>query len=278
MKTIIASTLAALLCAAPARAAPQRIVSLNPCLAVILVNGADRDQSAALSHLSREDTSTIVALANSLPSTSESAEEVMSLAPDLVLTSQHSSLATRNALDRLSITTALFGEPQTITESIAQVREIAALVGHADRGEELAARITAAVDAAAPPQGSKQITALLFQSNGFSTGHGSLLDELMTQSGFINAAARYGLVGWGNIGLERVVADPPQILLAGEARPDKPTWADRILRHPALARLEGRMQRATFPDRLLYCAGPVLIEAADALHRAHNQALSGTRP
>ncbi len=276
MKTLIASALAALLCAAPARAAPprstpQRIVSLNPCLDVILVNVADKDQIAALSHFSREDTSTIVDLAKTLPSTSESAEEVMSLAPDLVLTSQHSSLATRNALDRLSITTALFGEPQTIAESIAQVREIAALVGHADRGEDLAARITAAVDAAAPPQGSQQITALLFQSNGFSTGHGSLLDELMTHAGFINAAERYGLVGWGNIALERVVADPPQILLAGEARPDKPTWADRILRHPALARLEGRMQRATFPDRLLYCAGPVLIEAADALRRAHAQ-------
>lgn len=271
MKTFIAASLAALLCAAPAHAEPKRIVSLNPCLDVILVNVADREQIAALSHFSRQDTSTIVELANSLPSTSETAEEVMSFAPDLVLTSRHSALATRNALDRLDIQTVLFNEPQNIQQSIAQVLQVAAVVGHPERGEELVARIEAAIDASAPPQGSPLVGALIFQSNGFSTGRGSLLDELMRRAGFINVADRYGLFGWGNIPLERVLDDPPQILLAGQARADKPTWADRILRHPALKSLEGRMQRATFPDKLLYCAGPVLIEAAKALHDARAQ-------
>jgi iron complex transport system substrate-binding protein len=271
MKSFIAASLAALVCAGAAQAAPQRVVSLNPCLDVILVNVADREQIAALSHFSRQDTSTIIELANSVPSTSESAEEVMSFAPDLVLTSRHSSLATRNALKRVGIETRLFGEPQTIAESLIQVRAIGALVGHPERGEELATRIMAAVEAAAPPQGSPLVGALLFQSNGFSTGRGSLLDELMRYAGFINVADRYGLRGWGNIPLERVLADPPQLLLAGQARADKPTWADRILRHPALTKLEGRMQRATFPDSLLYCAGPVLIPAAQALHDAHAQ-------
>lgn len=271
MKSFIAASLAAVFCAGPVQAAPQRVVSLNPCLDVILVSVADREQIAALSHFSRQDTSTIVEIAKALPSTSESAEEVMSLKPDLVLTSRHSALATRNALDRLDIQTALFTEPQNITQSIAQVLQVAALVGHPERGEELVARISAAIEKSAPPQDSPLVGALIFQSNGFSTGRGSLLDELMRHAGFINVADRYGLYGWGNIPLEQVLSDPPQILLAGEARPDKPTWADRILRHPALKSLEGRMQRATFPDRLLYCAGPVLIQAAEALHDARAQ-------
>src|SRR4051794_24237649 len=51
--------LAAMVIHGSAWAAPQRVVSLSPCLDVILVNVADRDQIAALSHFSREDTSTI---------------------------------------------------------------------------------------------------------------------------------------------------------------------------------------------------------------------------
>ena len=271
-RTFIAAAFAALMLAAPAQAEVRRVVSLNPCLDVILVNVADREQIAALSHFSRDPiSSTIAELSKSFPMSYESAEEVLSFTPDLVLTSRHSALATRNALARLDIQTALFTEPQNITQSIAQVLQVAALVGHPERGEELVARISAAIEKSAPPQGSPLVGALIFQSNGLSTGRGSLLDELMRHAGFINVADRYGLYGWGNIPLEQVLSDPPQILLAGEARPDKPTWADRILRHPALKSLEGRMQRATFPDRLLYCAGPVLIQAAEALHDARAQ-------
>jgi iron complex transport system substrate-binding protein len=71
-----------------------------------------------------------------------------------VLTGRHSSLATRNALDRLKIPTALFGVPETVAESLEQVREVAAKVGHPERGEALVARIEAALAAAAPKPGT----------------------------------------------------------------------------------------------------------------------------
>jgi iron complex transport system substrate-binding protein len=267
------AALAALLLAPVlARAEASRVVSLNPCLDVILVNVADRGQIAALSHFSRdEDTSTIAELARTFPVSYESAEEVMSFEPDLVLTSRHSSLATRNALRRVEITTELFSEPQNIAESIAQVRQIAALVNRAERGEQIVARIEAVLMNAAPQAGAPALAALLYQRNGFSAGGGTMMDELLARTGFVNAAGRYGLTGWGNIPLERVLADPPQVLLAGEIRPDVPTWADRVMRHPALRKIEGRMKRAAFPDRFLYCGGPVLIESARALAAARDR-------
>ncbi len=250
----------------------RRVVSLNPCLDAILVKVADREQVAALSHYSRDDdTSTIADLARTFPVSYESAEEVISFAPDLVLTSRHSSLATRNALRRVSIKMELFDEPKSVADNMAQVRHIAGLVNRAERGEELVARIESALVAAAPLAGASPVPAVIFQRNGFSTGTGTLVDELMRRVGFVNVASRYGS-GWGNIPLEELIADPPKVLLAGEIRPDMPTWADRILRHPALRHMGGRMTRATFPDRLIYCGGPVLIEAAAALARARNAA------
>ncbi len=252
----------------PAWAAGPRVLSLSPCIDVILVEVADRDQIAALSHYARDpDSSTIAELARTFPMTFESAEEVMSFTPELVLASRHSAPATLNILRRVDIRTELFDEPLAVAESLAQVRRVAQLVGHPERGEVLVARIEAAIAAATPSESAPPVPAVIFQRNGFSPGTGTLLDELLRQTGFINVAARYG-AEWGNIPLEELIAGPPAVLLAGEIRPHMPTWADRVLRHPALRRLEGRMTRASFPDRLLYCSGPVLIEAAATLAKA----------
>ena len=259
-------------------AAPRRVVSLNPCLDVVLVHVAERDQIAALSHYARDKgSSTIAAIAETFPMTHESAEEVLALGPDLVLTSRHSDLATRNALKRLDIQTELFGEPQNIEQSLAVVRRIAGLVGQEARGEAMVARIEAAIAAAAPPPGSTPIPALIFQRNGFSSGRGTLVDEMMTRAGFINAAERYGLSWWANVPLEHVIANPPAVLLAGAMNADMPTWADRVLRHPALRAMEPQVQRVTFPDKLLFCGGPVLIETAAALAQAR-KTIAGETP
>ncbi|MEG0818916.1 MAG: ABC transporter substrate-binding protein, partial [Brevundimonas sp.] len=127
-----------MLIAAPAvaKAAPRRVVSLNACLDAILVHVADRGQIAALSHYAREPVgSTISEVAKTLPFTWETAEEVIALRPDLVLTSRHSALATRNALGRMNIPTELFSVPDSVGRSLDQVREVARLVGRPARGE-----------------------------------------------------------------------------------------------------------------------------------------------
>jgi len=253
---------------------PQRIVSLNPCLDVILIHVADRMQIAALSHYARDAYgSTFAPLARTLPFTYETAEEVIALRPDLVMTGRHSSLATRNALDRLNIRTALFGVPETVAESLEQVREVAAAVGHPERGESLIRRIEAALAEAAPKPGTPPLSALVFMPGGFASGPGTLMDEMMRRMGLENAASRYGLKSSRRVPLERIIADPPELLLAGEAWPGAPNWALRVMTHPALTHVAGHMQRATFPERLLFCGGPVLIQTAAALSRARESAL-----
>jgi iron complex transport system substrate-binding protein len=255
---------------------PQRIVSLNPCLDVILVQVADLSQIAALSHYARDSySSTFAPLARTLPFTYETAEEVLALSPDLVMTGRHSSLATRNALDRLKISTALFGVPETVADSLDQVREVAALVGHPERGEALVARIEAALAKAAPKPGTPKLSALVFMPGGFASGPGTLMDEMMGRMGLENAATRYGLKRSMNVPLELVIADPPDLLMSGEPWPGAPSWAVRVMTHPALSHVAGHMQRATFPERLLFCGGPVLIQTAAALSRAREQALKG---
>jgi iron complex transport system substrate-binding protein len=250
------------------------VVSLNQCLDAVLLQVADRSQIAALTYRSRDPEVSIVAdQARSFPFTRETAEEVVALRPDLVIAGRRSALQTRLTLKRLGIRVEEFSVPESVAASLAQVRRIAGLVGQAGRGEALIARIQAALARAAPPKGSPTLPAIIYQSRGLVAGRDTLVSEMMARCGLENVAARYGLRKWGSVPLERLVADPPQVLLVGEPPPGTPSWADRIVLHPVLSRLEPRMHRVPFPPRLLYCGGPTLIESAAVLADARRQTL-----
>lgn len=249
-----------------------RVASLNACLDAMLVHLADRSQIAALSHYAREEhSSTVAVAARTLPFTWESAEEIIALEPDLVLASKHSALATRNALKRLHVPVERFAVPKSIEESLAQVARVARLLGHPERGRALIGRIEAAIKASAPPPRTPRLKALIYQPNGFAAGPGTLIDEMMENAGFENVARNYGLKAWGNVPLERLLADPPQVLLVGEPARGARSWADRVMTHPALKSVSAHMKTARLSEKLLYCGGPVLIEAAQALAKARRQ-------
>ncbi|CAN5132203.1 ABC transporter substrate-binding protein [soil metagenome] len=261
--------------AAMPSAQPRRIVSLNPCIDVILVRVADHDRIAALSHYSRDAyQSTIAEAARTLPTTFETAEEIIALRPDLVLTGRNISQSTRDALARLGIPVVLFDVPETVSASLAQVRQVARLIGQPERGEAEVTRIETAMAAASPPSGSRTVSALVFMPGGFASGPGTLMDEMMRRAGLTNAVIRYGLRRSVSVPLEQVIADPPELLLSGAPYPGAPSWAERVMEHPALNGVSDRMQRAIFPEKLLFCGGPVLIETARTLAKARDLALA----
>ncbi len=250
---------------------PHHIVSVNPCLDSILFHLADRDQIKALSHFSRDERkSSIAAQTRDIPITFETAEEIIALNPDLVLASRHTAAPTRLALERVGIHPELFGVPNTVKESLDQINRVAELVGQSERGAQLVADIERALVQAAPKNGPS-IPVVLFQPNGFSAGKGTLIDQLLQRTGFDNVAARYGVKQWGNVSLERLITDPPMMVLSEPVDERGGTWAEHLLAHPALGALSANTQRAGFPERLLYCGGPSMIEVAQLLADIHQR-------
>lgn len=259
------------LAAAPVRAAdrPRRIVSLNPCLDVILIRLVEPGRIAALSRYSRDrHGSTIAEAARTLPFTRGTTEEVLALRPDLVLGDQWGGARTAAALGRLNVRVERFDVPATVAASMEQVRRVAAVVGEPARGEALIRSIEAVLRDSAPTPGRRPIPALVFMPGGFVSGPGTLMDEMMRRMGLANVAGRYGLTGSGTLSLERLIADPPELLLTGEPWPGSPGWAERTMRHPALDRLAPRLNRAVFPEKLMFCGGPVLMQTARSLAAA----------
>ena len=252
--------------AAPPRAAraprPPRIVSINPCVDAVLMQVADPAQIAGISHYSQDARATSIALAQAMRfrATSGTAEEVVALAPDVVMSGPHVAPATIAALKRMRITLIQYPVPDTVAESEEQVRDIARIAGHAARGAVLAARIaTAARPAAVTP-----VPALIWQSGGLVPGAGTLSDELLRRAGFRNMSAVYGLKKWDVLPLEYLIARPPRVLLStGLAEAGE----DRVTSHPAVLRLARRIAVAPYSTRLMNCGGPTIVAAMARLRR-----------
>jgi iron complex transport system substrate-binding protein len=255
--TGLAGAIAALMLAACApQAAPQgdaagpTIVSLNPCLDAILVEVADPSQVLALSHYSRDPGGSSIPqdVAAQYGVTGGTAEEVIALRPDLVLASIYLPQPTKTALERAGLTVATFGSPVTVAESIAQVREVAALAGKANAGEALAARMRAS-----PADPRPAVSALLWQPGEIVAGEATLIAQLLREEGFASHAAARGLGQADAVTLERLLADPPQVLLVAGDAPGQ--------RHPLLAGALKSTQIAAFDPSLLYCGGPTIPKA-----------------
>lgn len=257
---------------------PMRIVSLNMCVDSIVIDLVSHDRIAALSHYARDpQRSTIAHAARHLPITYETAEEIVALRPDLVLTSRHSAIATRNALKRVGIRFELFDVPDSVEESLAQIRQVAHLLGAEPEGEVMVARIQSALDAARLPPNESPLTAAIYQPGGLSAGANTVVGELMELTGLRNIAARYGVEQYRPLPLEVLVAAPPDVLLVGETSPGSPMQAEKIVHHRALRALGSHMTQAVFPARLLYCAGPTMVPAVAALVQAREAAFAAKR-
>lgn len=247
------------------------IVSLNPCTDAILADVAGPGQLLAISHFSHDPSASSMdpAVARRFRAVSGSAEEVARLAPDVVVASSFLPPATQQALSDMGIRVVTEPIATTVAASEAQVRQLAALAGRPAAGKALVGRIDAAIARGAPPAGSKPLSALVWESGGIVAGDDTLIAELMTRTGFANAAAARGLSQAQYLPLERVLADPPRVIFAvGDPRANE----DRMLGHPALAGLNDTL-RVPFPGALLWCGGPTIPAAVERLAKVRREVM-----
>jgi iron complex transport system substrate-binding protein len=191
-----------------------------------------------------------------------SVEELAALRPDLVIGDDFvPNQPGAAALARLDLKVERFHIETTVEASEGQVRRLARLAGHPERGEALVARMRIALARAAPPAGQPPIPVVVWQSGGIVPGEGTLIADLLRRTGFANFASAKGMRQADLLPLEPMLADPPRLILAaGSADSEE----DRLLRHPALGALRDT-RREAYPSALLWCGGPTVIKAAARL-------------
>jgi iron complex transport system substrate-binding protein len=258
-----------LLLAGCAPAGEQRrggIVSLNPCSDQLLLALVPPRRIAAISHYSHQAGATAVplAVARRLRSTGGTAEEVIALAPDLVVATSYTPPTTRVAFARAGLTTLYLDAPASVSESKAQVMELAKAVGAEVQGAAVNHRIDRAIAAARTP--GPAVPALLYISGDLANGGGTLLDEMMQLTGFRNAAADYGLAMTGALPVETILAKPPAVILSPDGGGRTAQLRRRMLAHTAAGTRE-----IAFPRELVNCGGPTIPAALQRLASIRRQ-------
>ena len=272
--------LALLLLAGSAIAAPQRIVSLNLCTDLMLLELVDPARIAALTYLVRDpQLSPRAGQARDLPVHHGRVEEILPLRPDLIVAGRFGSRQTVQLLERLGHPVERFEPVTRLGEYAVQLRRLAALLGTTARAERRLRQLETALAALEPTPGTRYPGAVVYRANGFSTGAGTLVDELLGRVGLINLTAELGLDQNGQLSLEQLLLSDPELLVMGEFDPAQPALAQQLLRHPALAALlarpgpHGARHSVTIPARDWNCAGTHLVQPLAALAAARRRLL-----
>lgn len=270
IRHLIFLTAAIGLAAGPAVAKPQRIVSLNLCADALILRLADRANVRSVTWLARDPEHSVVAAeAATVPVNHGLAEEIIALAPDLVVVGAFTTRTTVALLRRLGLPLLELGVPESIDGIPAQIREVAAAIGEAERGERMIADMDRRL-AAIPAAGSRPL-AVVLRPNGFTAGRGSLVDEILTRAGTRNLAAERGLENYGRIPLETVALGGVDLLILDRAAGGAPSLGEAMLDHPIVSALPG-LRLVSVPSRLWNCAGPEVAEAVALIAAARSLA------
>lgn len=249
---------------------PQRIVSINMCADALLLALADPGQIAALTALSHDPRNFSRAReAARYPVTQGRAEDVLALAPDLILASTFTAPATVSLLRRLGAPLRQLDVPRDFPAIREQIADVANTVGRPEHGPAAIDAMDHRLDDLARLIPLPPLSALALQANNIVAGTDTLADSVIRAAGLTNAATRAGITGYGRLSLEAMLSLAPDVLIVDGGENTAPARANRLLHHPALEALTARGTRAiTMPSRLWVCGGPDLVDAVAHLRRS----------
>jgi iron complex transport system substrate-binding protein len=249
----------------PAASLP-RIVSMNVCTDQLLLPLADPEQILGLSRYSRDDWQSWAASdARRYRILSGGAEDVLMLAPDVVVASQFDKRSTRELLKEKGLHLDEFSVPRNLDEAKAQMRQMGEIAGHPDRAAAEIVKLDAAIARARRTVADKHYSVLALSRRGWVSGSDSLVSSLLAATGLFNAAGDLGVAYGGYASLEAIVNLKPDFILVSEAGHRAEDDGRAFLLHPALERFYPATKRIVIPERLTVCGGVMLADALDVL-------------
>jgi iron complex transport system substrate-binding protein len=245
--------------------APRRVVSFNNCTDQLVVALADPEQIAGLSPYATDPILSVVAdKARAFRKLDWQAETTIPLQPDLVLVGSWDRPVTRRMLTRLGFRVEAIDLIADIAAAKAEIRRVAALLGHPDRGEALVAQLEAAQARVARFLPLPFHTALVIERGGFTAGPQTLATTLIAAAGLrppAGAPAGYG----GFLSLEKLLMLKPDLVFLKDPPPTADDQGALYFTHPALRALYPPERRIALPTRFTMCGGPALVAAFDYL-------------
>ena len=262
---ILGAILAASLCP-PAVAAPERVVSINLCADELVIPLADRETIKSVSYLSADpEESPVADEAKGLPVNYARAEEILPLKPDIVFANRFSAAYTVNLLRRLGVKVVELPNPTDFEGIRANIRQVADLLGHPERGEAMIRHFDETLRRTQMPEGASRPLAIVYRAGGYTDGGTGLSSEILAHVGLRNMALERGLKQWDHLSVEQLLLDRPDIVVVSAYREEAPSEEAAVLEHPALRAYLATHRSIAIPAKYWGCGTPAIAEAAKAL-------------
>lgn len=244
--------------------APERVVSINLCTDQLAMLLAGEGQLHSVSRIASDrNVSPMADEAAGYVINHGQAEEVYMMRPDLVLAGRFTPAATVEMLEGLGIPVVIFD----ITKSIDGVRDQIARMGEVLHRQEAAARLLSEFDArreALEEDVEIRPSAMLYYANGYTSGAGTLANEILELAGFSNAAIEAGY-NWGQkMPLEVLALTDPDLVITSQTYPGG-SRAEDVMAHPVVRAMKEGRKTTALSDQDWVCGSPFVLRAAESL-------------
>ncbi|MGC6475833.1 MAG: ABC transporter substrate-binding protein [Parvibaculales bacterium] len=243
---------------------PKRVVSLDYCADQYVLEFVPRANILALSPDATKSFSYHRARAQGLPQILPHSERVLALKPDLVVRSYAGGSMASSFFQAANIATLDLPYVSRLSDVPAATRQIAAQLGQAEKGAQMAQRMEARLQTPYPP---KHQSLLYLTPGGLTAGHATLLDDLFKLAGYENFETR---ANWQSLNLETLAARQPDILAYahfGAGYEMNNMWSPA--RH-GLAQAGKETVFVPLEGALTSCGAWFVFEALDILIGAHH--------
>lgn len=239
-----------------------RVVSLDSCSDQLVLALAADDQIIALSQDAGGAFSYYNTRAQGFPRHFGTAEEILLLGPDLVLSTGAGDPGLAAMLEGLGVRVISTGLPATIEDALDDLTEVGAALGQGDAAARLKAEALALMQSLKQKEAFGQ-TALYVSPSGITTGSGTFLHQTIELAGLKNLMAEDGVEGWSSFNLEQFITLKPDIVITSffDSRVgNAESW--RFAAHPAMKDAMVGVTVIDVPSRYLSCPAWYAIEGA----------------
>ncbi len=248
----------------------QTVASLDFCADQYVLALADRDDIVGVSPSAETEFSYFAARAAGLPKIRPTAEEILLLAPDLVVRQWGGGYGAGDILERFGVPVVQISFAVTLSQTRTNLLQVGEAMGKLERAKALVEamdkRLASVLAVQKQAANAELPTALYITPSGTTSGRGTFVHEVLTAAGVENASAGLGNSPWHPLNLEALSLFPPDMIVAGffdlhAQRLDN--WS--FSKHQFLQRQMANLPVTRIPSRELACAAWFVVGAIEAI-------------
>ncbi|MEK7992049.1 MAG: ABC transporter substrate-binding protein [Thiotrichaceae bacterium] len=231
----------------------QKIISLNLCSDILLLQLADESQQLSITFLINGMRPHI-----SIPKTVQFnrglLEEITSFQADVILAHTFTSSLTLQRLEQLGWSVVKLKAAQTIEDIYRNITQVGKAIQRQHKALQIVENMKMAVQRITQLNQQK---ILVFHPNGFAVGQNTLVGNMLSHLNLHNITEEMGIVFWGKVGLEKILQYQPEFIILSTSLLTKPALATTLLQHAVLQ----KRPHIEVANNLWQCGNPLILKA-----------------